>query len=54
MRMLADAHWAKLEAVIAAAGLRGDRPGVEDRRTIEAIIWRLHNGAKWRSIPFAS
>src|SRR3712207_7523652 len=21
------------------------------RRTLEAIIWRLRNGAKWRSIP---
>jgi len=27
------------------------RPRTEDRRTIEAIIWRLDNGAKWRSIP---
>jgi transposase len=25
--------------------------GTEDRRTIEAIIWRLDNGAKWRLIP---
>ena len=24
---------------------------MEDRRTVEAIIWRLDNGAKWRSIP---
>ncbi len=27
------------------------RPRVEDRRTIEAILWRIDNGAKWRSIP---
>ena len=27
------------------------RPRKEDRRTIEAIIWRLDNCAKWRSIP---
>ncbi len=25
--------------------------GPRSRRTIEAIIWRLDNGAKWRSIP---
>lgn len=31
--------------------MRGARPRKEDRRTIEAIIWRLGNGAKWRPIP---
>jgi transposase len=30
---------------------RRARPRKEDCRTIEAIIWRLDNGAKWRSIP---
>ena len=40
-----------IEAAIVAIKLRGARPRKEDRRTIEAIIWRLNNGAKWRSIP---
>src|SRR5258708_32507447 len=51
MAVLTDAQWAKFEAAIAAANIRGARPRVEDRRTIEAIVWRLDNGAKWRSIP---
>ena len=51
MQVLTDAQWAKFEAGIAAAEIRGARPRKEDRRTIEAIIWRLDNGAKWRSIP---
>src|SRR5260370_10026590 len=51
MDFLTDAQWAKFEAAIAAANIRGARPRSEDRRTIEAIIWRLDNGAKWRSIP---
>jgi transposase len=51
MQVLTDAQWAKFEAAIAAAGLRGARPRKEERRTIEAIIWRLDNGAKWRSMP---
>jgi transposase len=51
MQVLTDAQWAKFEAAIAAAKIRGARPRKEDRRTIEAIIWRLDNGAKWRSIP---
>jgi hypothetical protein len=45
MQVLTDAQWAaKFEAAIAAVGLRGARPRKEDRRTIEAIIWRLNNG----------
>src|SRR5260370_26447267 len=51
MAVLTDAQWAKFEAAIAAANIGGARPRTEDRRTIEAIIWRLDNGAKWRSIP---
>jgi transposase len=31
--------------------LRGARPRKKDRRTIEAIIWRPDDGAKWRTIP---
>ena len=41
MQVLTDARWAKFEAAIAAVKLRGARPPKEDRRTIEAIIWRL-------------
>jgi transposase len=51
MQVLEDAQWARFEAAIAAANIRGARPRREDRRTIEAIIWRIDNGAKWRSIP---
>ena len=52
MQVLTDAQWAKFEAAIAAAvKLRRARHRKEERRTIEGIIWRLDNGAKWRSIP---
>jgi len=51
MQVLTDAEWAKFEAAIEAVNIRGARPRREDRRTIEAIIWRIDNGAKWRSIP---
>jgi Putative transposase of IS4/5 family (DUF4096) len=46
MPVLTDAQWAKFEAAIAAVKLCGARPRKEDRRTIEAIIWRLDNGAR--------
>ena len=48
MQVVTDAQWAKFEAAIAAAEIRGARPRTEERRMIEAIIWRLDNGAKWR------
>jgi transposase len=51
MQVLTDDQWAKFKAAIDAVKIRGARPRKEDRRTIEAIIWRLGNGAKWRSIP---
>lgn len=51
MQVLTDAEGAKFEAAIAAVKIRGARPRKDDRRTIEAILWRLDNGAKWRSIP---
>jgi hypothetical protein len=51
MQVLTDAQWGNFEAAIAAVKLRKARPRKEDRRTIEATIWRLDNGAKWRSVP---
>jgi transposase len=51
MRVLTDEEWAVFEAAIAAAGIRGAKPRKEDRRTIEAIVWRIDNGAKWSAIP---
>src|ERR1700739_5127943 len=51
MQVLAGAPWAKFEAAIAAVNIRGARPHKDERPPIEAIIWRLDNGAKWRSIP---
>lgn len=41
----------KYEAAMTAANIRGALPRVEDRLTVEAVIWRLDNGLKWRSLP---
>ena len=46
-----DAQWAKFAAAIAAARIRGGPARKHERRTIEAIIWRIDHGAKWRAIP---
>lgn len=51
MQVLTDAQWAKFKEAIAAAQIRGGPARKDERRTIEAIIWRIDNGAKWRAIP---
>ena len=49
--VLTDAEWSELEPLIEACRPRGKTKHHDLRRTIEAILWRHQNGAKWRSIP---
>jgi transposase len=49
--VLTDERWAVLEPLVEQVKPRGKTPLVHVRRTIEAIIWRCSNGAKWRAIP---
>jgi len=51
MQVLTDTQWGALAPVIEACRPHGKTPHHDLRRTIEAIIWRHQNGAKWRSIP---
>ena len=51
MKVLTDAQWDQLAPLIEACRPRGKTEPRDLRRTIEAIIWRHQNGAKWRSIP---
>jgi transposase len=51
MQVLSDAQWTVLEPLIEAVRPRGKTPPRNLRRTIEAILWRHQNGAKWRSVP---
>ena len=46
-----DAAWAVWEPLIEQVRPHCKTPHEELRRTIEAILWRHQNGAKWRSIP---
>ena len=39
------------EPLIEACRPKGKTPPKDLRRTIEAILWRHQNGAKWRSVP---
>src|SRR4028119_823961 len=49
--MLTDAQWAMLEPLVEACRPHAKVPPSDLRRTVEAILWRCRNGAKWRAIP---
>ncbi len=51
MVVLADQQWSVLEPLLNEVRPWAARPIRELRRTIEAIVWRQQNGAKWRSVP---
>ena len=51
IHVLSDTHWAVLEPLIDELRPHCKVPHEDLRRTIEAILWRHQNGAKWRSIP---
>jgi transposase len=51
MQVLTDVQWGVLAPLIEACRPKGKTQHRDLRRTIEAIIWRHQNGAKWRSIP---
>lgn len=49
--VLTDAQWVALEPVIGACRPHRETDHHDLRQTIEAIVWRCRNGAKWRSVP---
>ncbi len=51
MKVLTDAQWVVLAPLIEACRPPHKTEHHDLRRTIEAIIWRHDNGAKWRQIP---
>ncbi len=51
MGVLTDGQWATLAPLIEAYRPHRKTQHHDLRRTIEAIIWRCWNGAKWRSLP---
>ena len=51
LKVLTDAQWEVLAPLIEACRPPYKTDHHDLRRTIEAIIWRHDNGAKWRHIP---
>ena len=51
VQVLSDEQWSVLEPMVEACRPKGKTPPRDLRRTLEAIIWRCDNGAKWRAVP---
>src|SRR5215217_3084718 len=51
MVVFTDAQWTAMEPLIEAVRPQTGRELSNLRRTLEAIVWRMQNGAKWRAIP---
>ena len=51
MVVLTEEQWAVLEPLVEICRPKGKTPPKHLRRTIEAIVWRHVNGAKWRAVP---
>ena len=49
--VLTDVQWALLEPLVEACRPHAKVPPSNLRRTVEAIVWRCRNGAKWRAVP---
>ena len=53
MSVLTDEEWGALKAALDRARSGTGRPFADARRTVEGVIWRRRNGARWRAVPAA-
>src|SRR5919199_3706821 len=51
MVVFTDAQWSAMEPLLEAVRPQTGRELSNLRRTFEAIVWRMQNGAKWRALP---
>ena len=47
---ITDAQWARVAAILTVRRRRG-RPGKDDRRFFEAVVWWRRTGVPWRDLP---
>ena len=51
MSELTNEEWVALKDALDAARSGNGRPLRDERLVVEGVVWRLRNGAKWRSVP---
>jgi transposase len=49
--VLADEQWAALKPALDAVRPGTGRPLADERLTLDGMVWRLRNGARWRVVP---
>jgi Putative transposase of IS4/5 family (DUF4096) len=49
--VLADEQWAALKPALDAVRPGTGRPLADERLTLDGMVWRLRNGARWRAVP---
>ena len=47
---LSDLQWERIQGILAT-GRGAGRPGFNDRRFIEAVLWWRRTGVPWRDLP---
>ena len=52
-RVLTDEQWLRIERDLPKSkpSPKGGRPRVDDRESLEGILWLLRTGARWQDIP---
>ena len=48
---LTDAEWELVGALLPRERGRPGRPGHDNRRMLDGILWRVREGARWRAVP---
>src|ERR687894_471592 len=48
---LTDAEWELVGALLPRERGRPGRPGHDNRRMLDGILWRAREGARWRAVP---
>ena len=47
---LSERQWSKIEAFLRSER-RAGRPAYDDRKFVEAVLWRRRTGVPWRDLP---
>lgn len=48
---LTDAQWQRLEPLLPGKATDPGRTGLDNRQTVEGILWIARTGAPWRDLP---
>jgi transposase len=51
--LLTEAQWQRIAPLLPKPPKehKGVRPGIENRRVLEGILWILQSGARWQDMP---